>query len=131
MKNKTNLILFGSVILILLAVALVAILDKTAPTSSSTDVRARAGTQNTLKLVGVVNAVNETKGTVQVTGVQFADTNRSGAPQDLGDWTVTAPAAFNFASVSPGTAVTIGIDAATFNISSHAVAALTLTPLGK
>jgi hypothetical protein len=128
MKNKTNLFLFGSVILILLAVALVAILDKTAPTGSSTDVRARAGTQTVLKLVGVVNTVNETNGTVQVTGVQFADANRAGEPQNLGDWIVTAPAAFNFASVSPGTAVTIGIDANTFNIASHAVTAITLTP---
>lgn len=127
MKSKANLFLFGSVVLILLAIALVAILAKTAPTGSSTDVRARAGTQNTLKLVGVVDSVNETKGTMLVTGVQFADANRAGAPQNLGDWTVTAPAAFNFASISPGSTVTIGIDANTFNIASRAVTAVTLT----
>jgi hypothetical protein len=127
MKSKANLFLFSSVVLILLAVALVAILGKTAPKSSSTDVRARAGTQNTLKLVGIVTSVDETKGTILVTGAQFADSNRTGAPQDLGDWTVTAPAAFNFASVSPGSSVTIGIEASTFNVSSHAVTAVTLT----
>ncbi len=128
MKNKSNLFLFGSIILILLAMALIAILNKTtAPTSSSTDVRARAGTQYTLKLIGVVNTVNETKGTIDVTGVQFADINRAGAPKNLGDWTVTAPATFNFSSVSPGSAVTIGVDASTFNVASHAVTAITLT----
>jgi len=107
--------------------ALVAILNKTAPSGSSTDVRARAGTQYTLKLIGVVNSVNETKGTVEVTGVQFADTNRAGAPQNLGDWTVTAPTGFNFASVTPGTAITMGIDVNTFNIATHTVTAITLT----
>lgn len=128
MKSKANLFPFGSVILILLAAALVAILAKTAPTGSSSDVRARAGTKNTLNLVGVVDSVNETKGTILVTGVQFADANRAGAPQNFGDWTVTAPAAFNFASISPGSTVTIGIDANTFNIASRAVTAVTLTP---
>ncbi|MCX6793884.1 MAG: hypothetical protein NTY06_02150 [Candidatus Gottesmanbacteria bacterium] len=127
MKNKSNLFLFVSVILILLAVALVAILDKTVPTGSSIDVRARAGTQNALKLVGVVASVNEAKGTVELTGVQFADTNRAGAPQNLGDWTVTAPTGFNFASVTPGTAITMGIDVNTFNIKNHTVIAITLT----
>lgn len=127
MKSKANLFILVSVVLILLAVALVAILNKTAPKGSSTDVRARAGTTNTLKLVGVVDSVNETQGTILVTSAQFADDNRTGAPQNLGDWTVTAPAAFNFASISPGSAVTIGIDANTFNIASHAVTAVTLT----
>jgi len=127
MKNKTNLFIFVSVVLILLAVALVAILNKTAPSGSSTDVRARAGTPHTIQLIGTVNSVNETKGTILVTGVQFADANRAGPPQDLGDWTVTAPVAFNFASISPGSTVTIGIDANTFNIASRAVTAVTLT----
>jgi len=127
MKSKANLFLFGSVIIILLAVALVAILNKSTPSGSSTDVRARAGTPNTLKLVGIVNAVNEAKGTVQVTSIQFADTNRAGAPKNLGNWSVTAPAAFNFASVAPGIAVTIGVAASTFNVANHAVTAITLT----
>ena len=128
MKSKANLFLFGSVILIILAVALVAILNKSTPAASSTDVRTRAGTQYTLKLTGVVNAVNEAKGTIEVTGVQFADSNRAGEPQNLGDWTVTAPAAFNFASVPPGTTVTIGVNATTFNVASHIMTAITLTP---
>ena len=127
MKNKTYLFLFGSLIIILLAIALVAILGNIKPNGSSSDIRARAGTQNALRLVGVVSFVDEGKGIVTVTGVQFAETNRSGDAQNLGDWAVMAPPGFNFASVSPGASVTIGVEASTFNIASHAVTALTLT----
>ncbi len=127
MKNKTNVFIFGSLILILMAVALVAILDKSTPAGSSNDVRAQAGTQNTLKLTGIVNTVNETKGTIQVINVQFAASNLAGAPQNLGDWTVTAPVDFNFSSVSPGKTVTVGVVASTFNVASHALTAVTLT----
>jgi hypothetical protein len=128
-KNRTYLYIFGSVIIIVLGIALVAILDKAAPqTGSATDIRAQAGTQYTLKFTGLVNTVNQTKGTVDVTNVQMADSSRQGSPQDLGEWTVTPPAEFNFASVSPGMSVTIGVDASTFNIANHAVTAITLTP---
>lgn len=128
MKNKTYLFISGSIIIIFLGMALVAIIGKTTPSSPSSDIRARAGTQNTLKLIGVVASVNDAKGTIMVTGVQLAQDSRSGAAQNYGEWTVTVPPGFNLASVSPGTSVTIGIDAATFIISSHAVSALTLTP---
>ncbi len=128
MKNKTYIFIFGSIILIFLGMALVAIIGKTAPSSPSSDIRARAGTQTALKLVGVVASVNEAKGTLQVTDVQLAETSRSGAAQNYGEWTITAPPGFNLASVPPGTSVTIGVDSSTFNIASHAVTALTLTP---
>ncbi|MCX6792049.1 MAG: hypothetical protein NT149_03360 [Candidatus Gottesmanbacteria bacterium] len=128
MKNKTYLFIFGSIILILLGVALVAIIGKAVPAGSSSDIRARAGTQNALEFVGVVASVDEGKGTISVTGVQLADTSRSGDAQNLGDWTVTAPPAFNFASISQGMTVTIGVEASTFDIASHAVMATTLTP---
>jgi len=128
MKNKTYLFILGSIILILLGIALVAIIGKTVPAGSSSDIRARAGNQNALKFVGVVASMDEEKGTIQVTGIQLADTSRSGEAQNYGDWTVTAPPAFNFASISPGTNVTIGIDSTTFNMPTHTVSALTLTP---
>jgi hypothetical protein len=128
MKNKTYLVFVGSFVLILLTVALVAIIGKAVPAGSSSDIRARAGTQNALKFVGVVTSVDEAKGTLQVTGVQLADTSRSGEAQNYGNWTVTAPPAFNFASVSPGMTITIGVEPTTFNVPSHAVTALTLTP---
>ncbi len=127
MKDKSNLFIFGSVIVILLGIALVAIVNKNAPAGTSTDVRARAVTQNTLKMTGTVNTVDEAGGIIQVMNVQFDDTSRAGAPQNLGDWTVMPPIGFNYASVSPGTTVTIGVNASTFNIASHEVTAVSLT----
>ena len=90
--------------------------------------RARAATQYTLKLTGIVNTVDATKSTVSLTGVQFAAGSRQGTVRDLGDWIITAPAQFNFASLSPGMSVTVGVEATTFNITDHAVSAITLTP---
>src|SRR5258706_14076899 len=132
MKNS-NVILMGSVVLILLAVGIVAILDKAAtPTGGqNTDVRARAATQFTLKLVGVVSVVNEEKGTVEVSNLQFAEGSRAGDAKDLGNWLVTAPAGFNFASISQGSLVTIGVDAKTFQVTKHEVWALTMAPAVK
>jgi len=128
MKNP-NLLLVGSVVLILLAVALVAVLDKTSTSSSSTnDVRARAATKTALALTGVVASVDDTKGTLQVNNVQFTDSSRAGTAQNYGTWVVSAPAGFNFASVSPGTTITIGVDAATFQITKHSMNALTIVP---
>lgn len=127
MKSKANLFLFGSVLLIFMGMAIVAILNKNTGNGSSTDVRARAGSTYSLKLIGTVTEVNEAKGTITAANVYFADTNRSGQQQNLGNWTITAPSTFNFASVSPGVNVTIGIAASTFNVASHALTALTLT----
>jgi hypothetical protein len=126
-KNP-NMFLVGSVVLILLAVALVAILDRTSPTGNSADVRARATTKQALTLLATVATVDEAKGTIQVDNMQFADNSRAGTAQNLGSWVVTAPAGFNFASVSTGVQVAIGVDPQTFQISKHALTALSLAP---
>ena len=127
MKNP-SMLLVGSVVLILLAVALVAIIDRTTPRGNSSDVRARATAKQALTVTAVVAATDETKGTVLVDNVQLSDDNRTGAPQNFGSWLVTAPAAFNFASVSPGVRVTIGVDAATFQVSTHTMSAVAILP---
>lgn len=118
--------LVGSVVLILLGVALVAILGKSTPSGSSSDVRARATSKQALSVLGSVVAVDETKGSVQVENVQFADASRSGSTQNLGAWVITAPSGFNFASVSPGMRVTIGVDAPTFQVTTRTMTALTI-----
>ncbi len=127
MKNP-NVILVGSVVFILLAVALVAILDKTSTGSGSSDVRARAGSKTTtaLQLTGTVASTDETKRTLTVNSVQFAQKNLSGPAKDLGTFTVTAPSGFNFASVQPGTQVIISIDSATFQVTNRTVTALAI-----
>ncbi len=131
MRNK-NVFLLGSVVLIVLAIALVAVIDRVrTPTGSSTDVRARAAQTKTLKMNGTVTAIDETKGTVTVADVYFADESRSGEPTNLGTWTVIPPATFSYGSVTTGTPVAIGVDAATFNITSHSLTAITLTPAAR
>ena len=120
--------LIGSVVLILLAIALVAILDKTSPSGSGNDVRARATTQASLSLQGTVSSIDQAKGTLLMDNLLLADANRAGVVQNLGSMVVTAPAGFDFTTVSPGMKVTIGIDSATFKVTSQTVTALTIVP---
>lgn len=127
MKNP-NLFLVGSVVLILLAVALVAILDRT--TNNANDVRARAGSNTTtaLQLTATVASVDEAKGTVTVNNAQFSKTSLAGAARNLGSYVVTPPAGFNFASVSQGMQILMNIDSTTFQVTNHTITALTLVP---
>ncbi len=127
--KKGNLILVGSVVFVLLAVALVAVLDKSSSSTSTSDVRARAGTNIALKLEGVVSAVDEARQTVEVANLQFSAESRSGEAKDLGNWLVTPPSGFNFASISPGTRVMIAVDSSTFQITKHELTAVSLVPV--
>jgi hypothetical protein len=56
----------------------------------------------------------------------FADTSRSGDAKNFGNWTVTAPANFNFATVSIGMNIAIGVDSRTFLTTAHTLTALTI-----
>lgn len=123
MKNS-NMFLVGSVVLILLAIALVAILDKTSPSNNANDVRARAATVQALTLTATVATVNQPQGTLNVVSVAFADKTSVDAGQNY--WVVTTPAGFDFTTVSPGATVAIGVDPQTFKVSTHAMTALTL-----
>ncbi len=129
MKNS-NVLLLGSVLLIVLAIVVVAVIDRNGSGSGS-DIRARAGQVFTLKLTGVVNSIDETAGTITVSSVQFDSESRSGEAKDLGEWLITPPADFNYASVSPGTPVLIGVDAKTFQVTSHKLTAVTLVPAAR
>lgn len=119
----------GSVGLIVIAIGLVAILDRTSsPGNSPNDVRARAATANTLQFNGTVSVVNETKGTVVISDLYFASVSRSGDATNLGTWTVTAPPNFDYTTISQGANVVVGIDAKTFLATSHTLTAITLVP---
>jgi hypothetical protein len=127
MKGK-NIFLLGSIVLIVLAIGLVALLDRIGSPSDSSDIRARAATINTLKLNGTVSKIDEAKGILTVDDVYFAEISRSGEAKHLGTWTVTAPGTFNISSTPPGTNIVIGVDPASFVITSHTMNALTITP---
>ena len=127
-RNK-NVLLLGSIGLIVLAIGLVAILDRTSSTSSpESDIRARAATVKTLQMNGTVTSIDQTNGSLTVDNMYFADVSRSGEATNLGTWVVTVPANFNLDSVSPGTNVVIGIDDKTLLANKHTVTALTIVP---
>jgi len=127
-KNN-NLLLVGSTILIVLAIALVAILNRAnAPTATTGDVRARAATAKTLQVNATVASLEETRGIVIVTNLYFADVSRSGDAKDLGSWIVTPPATFSWGSVVPGDPVVIGVDAASFLVAKHTLTAVSVVP---
>ncbi|OGG11503.1 hypothetical protein A2Z00_02610 [Candidatus Gottesmanbacteria bacterium RBG_13_45_10] len=130
MRQGKNLFLLGSVGLIILAIALVAILDRTkSPSTSSTDVRARAATSKTLVINAIVDSIDQTKNEIIVSGAYFSDQNRSGEAKNLGTWIVTPPYGFDFLSIFQGSVVAISIDPVTFMASSHTLNALSIVPV--
>lgn len=128
-RNK-NVFLLGSVVLIVLTIGLVSILDRAgSSTAPSTDIRARAAVTKTLQVNATVESVDETQGLINVSDLYFADQSRSGEAKNLGSWVVTPPSSFNVGSVSAGSKVTIGVDAATFLITKHTLTAVTIVPV--
>lgn len=123
--NKTML-LVGSVLLIVMAIAMVAVLNRTGSTATSSDVRARAAVGKTLQFNATVNTIDEAAGIVAVDNMYLADESRSGEPKSMGSWSVTAPAGFNFSSISEGMRIVIGIDPKTLMAQTRTVTALTI-----
>jgi hypothetical protein len=124
-KHK-NLLLLGSLGLIFLAIALVAILNRFSPSSETGDVRARAAITSVLQLQGTVRSTDPTAGTLILDNVYMAEESRSGDAKSLGSWIVTAPSGFNLASASSGQQVVIGIDSKTLIAESRTVTAVSI-----
>lgn len=128
------MLLVGSVVLIVLAIGMVALLDRTGGGSKDTgsqDVRARAAVSKTLMMNGNVVSVDENAGTITVNNVFLADESRSGEAKDLGTWIVTPPATVSLGSMTPGSSIAIGVDAKTFLASKHTMTAVTLVVKSK
>lgn len=99
--------------------------------SAATDIRAKAGVTNALKLVGTVDSIDETAGTITVLDVQFATESRSGKPVNYGTWTVTPPATFRLLSAIPGANITFTVASDSFNVVSKQVTAANVTIIKK
>lgn len=125
-KGGSFLYFFGSVAMIVAAIALTALINFSKTDSTTTDVRARAGA-NTLQLTGTVVSTDETTGIIIVQNVQFAEESRSGPGKNLGTWHVTPPPSFTLSQAFPGAQLTITIQAASFDINSREVAATEIT----
>jgi hypothetical protein len=125
-KGSSFFYFFGSVAMIVAAIALTALINFSKTDSTTTDVRARAGA-NTLRLVGTVVSTDETTGVIMVQNVQFAEESRSGPGKNLGTWQVTPPPSFTLSQAFAGAQLTITIQAATFDINSRVVTATEIT----
>lgn len=126
MIKRKNLLLLGTLVFIILAAGLVSVLNRTNSKNTAGDVRARAATANSLELIGTVVSTDEAKSTLLLDTVYLADESRSGQAQNLGTWTVTAPAGFNLASVVEGQKIKVGVEAKSFSVEDHTVSALTI-----
>lgn len=90
---------------------------------TATDIRAKAGVVSTLKLIGIVDHINDTDGTIVVNNVQFASESRSGKAVNYGTWIVTPPATFSILSAIPGNTITFTINSDSFDVATKKVVA--------
>lgn len=134
MNKKSNNLLYlavagGLIIIGIITTTIINAVKNSNPTSG-TDIRARAATTNTLKLTGTITEVVDIEGMLIVSGVQFADTSRSGDTKNYGTWKVFVPTNFVMSTATVGSPVSFTIDAKSFNISTKSVAASQIT-IGK
>lgn len=94
---------------------------------SATDIRARAGVINIVKLIGTVSDIDSVNGTLTVVGVQLAPESRSGPATNYGTWTVTPPRSFNLSSAAAGNTISFVVQSTSFDVASHKVVASQMT----
>lgn len=122
-EQKHNNIFFfiGSVLLIIIAIAITTIVEKNASSKdASTDVRARAAVSATLELIGSLSSIDFESNVFILDSVKFPGNDE----QSLGTWTVTPPGGFSLSSLTAGKKIRIKVDASTFLATSHTVRAM-------
>lgn len=119
-KNNTLLFVGISLILIISAIAATAIISRTKDGGSS-DIRAKAGVTTTLRMKAMVATIDETKGTIVVSGLMFSDSQN-----DLGSWTVTPPPGLSVSSLSAGQTISLSVDPSSMDVATHTVRATQL-----
>jgi len=129
MKKKPDSLIYVVVLfgLIIAAVITTSIINAVKNNQSSSDIRARAGMVNIIKLTGTVSEVNATNGTITVANVQFSPKTRSGPAVNYGTWTVTPPLRVNISTLTPGKTVSFVVNSASFDVATRNVTASQLT----
>lgn len=113
--------------LIVVAIITTSIINAVKNSGSATDIRAKAGVVNTLKLVGTVESIDSVTGILTVLDVQFAPESRSGKAVNYGTWKVTPPSAFNIATAGPGTKINFTVNSDSFDVVAKEVVAAQMT----
>lgn len=122
MFKSKNALLFGSVGLIVLAITVSSILERTKQPTTNEDVRTRASATGSLQMTGTVATIDDTKGVITVDGIQFHDLDGSKA-KNLGTWTVTLPPNANLGALYPGAKVLLTVNPTTFLAATHTLTA--------
>ena len=123
---------FGSVILIVAAIVVTAILNRTT-SEKPQDVRARASVTSLMRMTAIVETIDETKGVIVVNGLQFSGSTpegmQSAARNTGGSWNVSVSGSVNLSPISPGSRVELQVNPSSFNIADRTLtaAAITLT----
>lgn len=121
-KPTGTLLLFGSLGLIVAAIAITAVINGANRNAAApTDIRAKAGITATLKVVGIVTTVDSANTSVTVDGLRFSDSKDTG--QSLGSWVVTPPPSYNLSLLTPGVHVVITADPSSFLVANHTLSA--------
>lgn len=125
-KNYTVFFIF-SVGFVLASIAFVTVLQQTSKKEGvSSDIRAKATVQNSIKLVGVITGTQSDNGTITVSDVRFQDATPDA--KSMGNFTVTVPANTPSSDLRVGGRVLLAVDAATFNAGAKTMKALEVRP---
>ena len=111
-KTKGLPYIVAALVLIIVGIITTAIIGAVKNNDSSSDIRAKAGVTNTLKLTGFVGSVDDINGTITVENVQFDEGSRSGPAHNYGTWTVTPPRTFSLFSAQSGKKITFTVTSA-------------------
>ena len=108
--DRTLLYIGISLFAIFLGIVSISVINRVK--SGSSEVRARASATAGVKYIGSVVANNPDSGTVIVTDVQ----PYNNLTLNFGQWTVSPPSGYNYATYPVGTNITMTVDPKTFAI---------------
>jgi len=115
--DRTMLYITVSIILLLVAIAATSLINSRP--SSEGDIRAKASLQTGLTYEAMVNSVDSSAGTMVVENLKPTDNGMA----LTGTWNVTISSDTSLAGVSAGATVLITIDSKTFDIQNHTMGA--------
>ena len=121
-KSNTLPYILGSMGLIVVAIIISSIVNRSKNPQSSQDIRSRASAPSLVKVTGTVNQIDEVEGTILVDNLQFEDSTKS-----LGTWTVTPPLNFQLSSVFPDARITITVSPPTMLAETRTLTATEIT----
>lgn len=123
MGKGSSWLYIGSIGLVIVAIAITAVIDRTK--SSQEDIRAKAGLTTGQVATAVVSSFNESVGALLVTNFAIGKNGTSTNTTQI--WTIELPSTVNTASLGEGARVTMKLDPKTVNISTRTARALEVT----